>query len=64
MKSPAICTAATAILLAIGLSQQASALDKMPVLSLELAKKMAAGCEAKGQGNGLENEYLGRRRRR
>jgi uncharacterized protein GlcG (DUF336 family) len=52
MKSPAICTAATAILLAIGLTQQASALDKTPVLSLDLAKKMAAGCEAKAKEMG------------
>ncbi|MGA9324027.1 MAG: heme-binding protein, partial [Xanthobacteraceae bacterium] len=52
MKSPAICTVATAILVAIGLSQQASALDKMPVLSLDLAKKMAAGCEAKAKEMG------------
>jgi glc operon protein GlcG len=52
MKSSAICTAATTILLAIGLSQQASALDKTPVLSLDLAKKMAAGCEAKAKEMG------------
>jgi glc operon protein GlcG len=49
MKSRAICTATTAILLTIGLSQHASALDKTPVLSLDLAKKMAAGCEAKAK---------------
>jgi glc operon protein GlcG len=52
MKLAAICTAATATLLAIGLSHQASALDKMPVLSLDLAKKMAAGCEAKAKEMG------------
>ena len=52
MKSPAICTVATAMLFAIGLTQQASALDKMPVLSLDLAKKMAAGCEAKAKEMG------------
>lgn len=52
MKSLAICTAATAILLAIGLSQQASALDKMPALSLDVAKKMVAGCEAKAKEMG------------
>jgi glc operon protein GlcG len=52
MKSPAICTAAVTMLLAIGLSQQASALDKTSVLSLDLAKKMAAGCEAKAKEMG------------
>jgi glc operon protein GlcG len=52
MKSPAVCTAATAILLAIGLGRQASALDKMPVLSLDVAKKMLAGCEAKAKEMG------------
>ncbi len=52
MKSPAMCTAATAILVAIGLGQPASALDKVPVLSLDLAKKMAAGCEAKAKEMG------------
>jgi glc operon protein GlcG len=49
MNAHAVCTAATAMVLAIGLSQQASALDKTSVLSLDLAKKMAAGCEAKAK---------------
>jgi|ERR1700722_5151902 glc operon protein GlcG len=49
MKSYAICTATTAILLAVGLSQQAAALDKTSMLSLDLARKMAAGCEAKAK---------------
>ena len=49
MKPPAIYTAAMATALAIGLAQHASALDKTPVLSLDLGKKMAAGCEAKAR---------------
>jgi glc operon protein GlcG len=49
MNAHAVCTAAAAMVLAIGLSQQASALDKTSVLSLDLAKKMAAGCEAKAK---------------
>ena len=49
MKSYVICTATTAILLAVGLSQQAAALDKTSMLSLDLARKMAAGCEAKAK---------------
>jgi glc operon protein GlcG len=49
MKPPAIYTAAMATALAIGLAQRASALDKTPVLSLDLGKKMAAGCEAKAR---------------
>jgi glc operon protein GlcG len=49
MKSYLICTAATAILLAGGPSQQAAALDKTSMLSLDLARKMAAGCEAKAK---------------
>jgi glc operon protein GlcG len=52
MKSLAICTAATAILLMISLNQRASALDKTPVLLLDVAKKMAAGCEAKAKEMG------------
>jgi glc operon protein GlcG len=50
-KSAAICTAAVAMLLVTGLGRPASALDKAPVLSLDLAKKMAAGCEAKAKEN-------------
>jgi glc operon protein GlcG len=49
MKSQVICTAATAIVLGFGLGQHASALDKAPALSLDLAKKMAAACEAKAK---------------
>jgi glc operon protein GlcG len=49
MKSYLICTAATATLLVVGLSQQAAALDKTSMLSLDLARKMAAGCEAKAK---------------
>ena len=49
MKSHLICTAATAIVLAFGLGQHAFALDKTPALSLDLAKKMAAACEAKAK---------------
>jgi len=49
MKPPAIYTAAMATALAIGLAQHASALDKTPVLSLDLGKKMAAACEAKAR---------------
>jgi hypothetical protein len=47
MKAYAIYTAAITIALATCLAPQASALDKAPVLSLDLAKKIAAGCEAK-----------------
>jgi len=49
MKRHAIYTAVTAIVVASGVAQRASALDKTPVLSLDLAKKMAAGCEAKAK---------------
>ena len=49
MKRHAIYTAVTAIVVATGVAQRASALDKTPVLSLDLAKKMAAGCEAKAR---------------
>jgi glc operon protein GlcG len=49
MKSHVIYVAATATVLALGFGQSASALDKTPVLSLDLAKKMAAGCEAKAR---------------
>ena len=52
MKSPVICAAATAILFTMGATQQASALDKTPALSLDLAKKMLAGCEAKAKETG------------
>ena len=49
MKRQAIYTAVTAIVVASGVAQRASALDKTPVLSLDLAKKMTAGCEAKAK---------------
>jgi uncharacterized protein GlcG (DUF336 family) len=49
MKLHANYAAAAAIVLAVGLGQDASALDKTPVLTLDLAKKMAAGCEAKAK---------------
>jgi len=52
MKSHVICTAATAIVLAFVIGQHAYALDKTPTLSLELAKKMAAACEAKAKEMG------------
>ena len=52
MKLLAVCTAAAAMLLTIGLARPASALDKTPVLSLDLAKKMLAGCEAKAKESG------------
>jgi hypothetical protein len=49
MKSRIICAAALAAALAVGLSKQALALDKTSVLSLDVSKKMAAGCEAKAK---------------
>src|SRR5271155_5043267 len=49
MKLPVICSAAMATALVACLSQVALALDKMPVISLDLAKKIAAGCEAKAK---------------
>jgi len=52
MKSHAMHAAAAAITLAAGFSQPAAALDKAPVLSLDLAKKLAAGCEAKAKEMG------------
>jgi glc operon protein GlcG len=52
MKSQVICTATIAILLAFGIGQPAHALDKAPILTLDLAKKMAAACEAKAKDMG------------
>jgi glc operon protein GlcG len=52
MKPNVILTAAMTIALATCLAQHASALDKTPVLSPDLAKKMAAGCEAKAKEMG------------
>jgi uncharacterized protein GlcG (DUF336 family) len=49
MKSAMICSVAMAATLVVGSSQVASALDKVPIISLDLAKKMAAGCEAKAK---------------
>ena len=48
MKSSMICSVVTTALV-VGLSPAARALDKMPVISLDLARKMAAGCEAKAK---------------
>jgi glc operon protein GlcG len=49
MKLPVIFSAAMATAVVVCLSPAALALDKMPVISLDLAKKMAAGCEAKAK---------------
>ena len=49
MKSSFIYSAAMATAVALCLSPGAKALDKMPELSLEVAKKMAAACEAKSK---------------
>jgi glc operon protein GlcG len=49
MKSHMICSVAMAAALVVGLSPVALALDKVPVISLDLARKMAAGCEAKAK---------------
>ena len=49
MKSPMICSVTMAAALVIGLSPVALALDKVPVMSLDLARKIAAGCEAKAK---------------
>src|SRR5271169_2378777 len=49
MKLSVICCAAMAAALVVGVSPLALALDKAPVISLEVAKKMAAGCEAKAK---------------
>ena len=48
MKSPAICSVAIVVAL-VGLSPVARALDQAPVVTLDLARKMAAGCEAKAE---------------
>ena len=49
MKSAMICSVAMAAALVVGLSPVALALDKVPVMSLDLGRKMAAGCEAKAK---------------
>jgi glc operon protein GlcG len=48
MKSSVICSVVTTALV-VGLSPAARALDKVPVISLDLARKMAAACEAKAK---------------
>ena len=48
MKSPVICSVAIVAAL-VGLSPVARALDQAPVVTLDLARKMAAGCEAKAK---------------
>jgi len=49
MKSALICSVAMAATLVVGSSHVALALDKVPIISLDLARKMAAGCEAKAK---------------
>jgi hypothetical protein len=48
MKSPMVCSIAMVVAL-VGFSPVARALDQVPILSLDLARKMAAGCEAKAK---------------
>ena len=48
MKSPMI-TSVAMIAALVGLGPIARALDQAPVLTLDLARKMAAGCEAKAK---------------
>jgi glc operon protein GlcG len=49
MKSSVMYSAVAVTALALCWSSAANALDKVPELSLEVAKKMAAGCEAKSK---------------
>jgi glc operon protein GlcG len=49
MKSSVISSVAMATVLVVCMGSVALALDKAPVLSLDLAKKIAAGCEAKAK---------------
>ena len=49
MKSAMICSVAMAATLVVGPSHVALALEKVPVISLDLARKMAAGREAKAK---------------
>lgn len=49
MKSSPFYAAVTATALVLCQSPGALALDKVPVISLDLAKKLAAGCEAKAK---------------
>ena len=48
MKSPVIFSVAVVAAL-VGLSPVARALDQAPVLTLDLARKMATGCETKAK---------------
>jgi glc operon protein GlcG len=48
MKSLVICSVATVAVL-VGLSPVARALEQAPVMTLDLARKMATGCEAKAK---------------
>lgn len=52
MKSRVIITSSIAATFAVGFGSFALALDKASVLSLDVAKKMAAGCEAKAREQG------------
>jgi glc operon protein GlcG len=52
MKSSLMFATATVTALVLCQSESAWALDKVPVISLELAKKLAAGCEAKAKEQG------------
>ena len=49
MKSAIVCSVAMAVTLVVGSSHVALALEKVPIVSLDLARKMAAGCEAKAK---------------
>src|SRR6201984_3828323 len=48
MKSPMISSIAMVVAL-VGVSPLARALDQVPILTMDLAKKLAAGCEAKAK---------------
>ena len=49
MKSTMIASVAMATTLVVSSSHVALALEKVPIISLDLARKMAAGCEAKAK---------------
>jgi glc operon protein GlcG len=49
MKSSVICSIAMATAIVVCMGPVALALDKAPVLSLDLARKIATGCEAKAK---------------
>ena len=38
-------------------SSAVAAAETKPAINLDIAKKMVAACEAKGEAGGLENEY-------